>query len=91
MSYNKILSYSFLQIANDPAKVVYEDIIEALKTFDKDNSGHVNGGEFRQILLNVGDKLTEEQVDVIMGPHEDESGMVQYRTMVEILMKSWGY
>ena len=35
---------------------------EAFKTFDRDGGGLISGAAMRQMLLNMGDKLSEAEV-----------------------------
>ena len=47
-------------------------MIEAFKTYDKESNGIISGAQIRQLLMNMGDTLTEEGADTILTPHEDE-------------------
>ena len=40
-----------------------EEIKEAFKVFDKDGKGTISAAELRHVLTNLGEKLTEEEVD----------------------------
>ncbi|XP_065648394.1 myosin light chain 6B [Hydra vulgaris] len=76
------------QIASMSGQATYEDMVEAFKTFDRDQTGTISAGELRQLLVNLGDTLTEEQADVIVQPHEDEKGAVSYHQIIKHLMAS---
>jgi calmodulin len=39
------------------------EIIEAFKVFDKDGSGKISAEELRSIMTDLGEKLTDEEVD----------------------------
>ena len=39
------------------------DLREAFKLLDKDQSGSLDAGEFRAVLQNLGEKFTEEEID----------------------------
>ena len=56
------------------------------KTFDRDNSKMVYGGEFRQILLNMGDKMTEEMIDKMVAPSENGDGLIPYENLLDFVM-----
>ncbi|XP_041353557.1 calmodulin-like isoform X2 [Gigantopelta aegis] len=43
-----------------------EDLREALRIFDKDGNGYINVGEFRHVLVSLGEKLADEEVDELM-------------------------
>ena len=36
---------------------------EAFKVFDKDGNGFVSAAELRHVMTNLGEKLTDEEVD----------------------------
>lgn len=40
-----------------------EEIKEAFKVFDKDGKGTISAAELRHVLTNLGEKLSEEEVD----------------------------
>jgi hypothetical protein len=40
-----------------------EEIKEAFRVFDKDQKGTISAAELRHVLTNLGEKLTEEEVD----------------------------
>lgn len=75
------------QIAGAPGQATYEDMMEAFKTFDRDNAGEIAVATLRQLLVNIGDVLTEEQADVIIGKYEDaERGAISYQGMIKSLI-----
>lgn len=40
-----------------------EEIIEAFKVFDKDGNGFISAAELRHVMTNLGEKLTDEEID----------------------------
>lgn len=40
-----------------------EEIREAFKVFDKDGNGFISAAELRHVMTNLGEKLTDEEVD----------------------------
>ncbi|KAG4305566.1 hypothetical protein PORY_001122 [Pneumocystis oryctolagi] len=40
-----------------------EEIREAFKVFDKDGNGVISAAELRHVMTNLGEKLTDEEVD----------------------------
>ena len=44
-----------------------DDILEALKMFDKDNDGKITTREMRYALANMGNMMSTEEVDEFMG------------------------
>jgi len=77
------------QIANQPGQAKYEDIMEAFKTYDRDNQGEIQVATFRQVLVNIGDILTEEEAEIITKKYEDPERMaIPYQAMVKDLLGS---
>jgi len=75
------------QIKNAPGQAGYEDMMEAFKTYDKDNGGTMSGGTLRQLLVNVGDVLKEDDADKIVDMFEDkDTGTIMYQGMIKSLM-----
>lgn len=74
------------QFKKRPTIANYEDMIEMFKTFDRDASKSVFGGEIRQILINMGDSMTEAQIDVMVSPHENPEGYIPYEAMLKAVM-----
>ena len=42
-----------------------EEIREAFKVFDKDGNGFISAAELRHVMTNLGEKLTDEEVDEV--------------------------
>ena len=40
-----------------------EEIKEAFKVFDKDGNGYISAAELRHVMTNLGEKLSEAEVD----------------------------
>ena len=64
----------------------FEDMVEAFKTYDKESNGIVSGAQIRQLLINMGDTLSEEDAETILKPHEDENGNVNYQLLIKALI-----
>ena len=43
-----------------------EELIEAFKVFDRDGNGLISAAELRHVMTNLGEKLTDEEVDEII-------------------------
>lgn len=48
-----------------------QDIIDALRVFDTDNDGKVTVGEFRYAMINMGERMDENEVDEIIADSQD--------------------
>merc|ERR1712115_9805 len=56
-----------------------EEIREAFRVFDKDGNGFISAAELRHVMINLGEKLTDEEVDeMIREADTDGDGQVNY-------------
>jgi len=46
-----------------PSVIFQEEIREAFRVFDKDGNGFISAAELRHVMTNLGEKLTDEEVD----------------------------
>jgi len=53
-----------------------EELIDAFKVFDKDGSGLISVDELRHVMTNLGEKLTDEELDEMFAEIGDESASV---------------
>ena len=72
-----------LETAHKPS---LEEMVEALSAFDKTQTGMIPIGEFRHLLTNLGDKMTDEQVEEIYKEHEAD-GSVPYNQVVKVVLQ----
>lgn len=63
-----------------------EEIQDAFKVFDKDGSGEIQTAELRHVLMNLGEKFTEEEVEsLIVEAQLDAMGSVKYGELISLL------
>lgn len=56
-----------------------DDQISIRRVFDKDQNGLISSTELRRVMTNLGEKLTEEEVeDMIKEADMDGDGMINY-------------
>jgi len=56
-----------------------EDLKEAFRVFDKDGVGCISASELRHVMINLGEKLTDDEVDeMIREGDEHGDGQVNY-------------
>jgi len=56
-----------------------EELIEAFKVFDRDGNGFISAAELRHVMTNLGEKLTDEEVDeMIREADVDGDGQINY-------------
>jgi Ca2+-binding EF-hand superfamily protein len=57
-----------------------EEVEEAFRVFDKESNGFLSAAELRHIMTNMGEKLTEEEVDeMISCADTDSNGEINYK------------
>lgn len=66
-----------------------EEIREAFRVFDKDGNGFISAAELRHVMTNLGEKLTDEEVDEMIREADiDGDGQVKLLNLLyEILRK----
>ncbi|KXJ26877.1 Myosin-2 essential light chain [Exaiptasia diaphana] len=76
-------SFLTLYVAFDKKpKIGMEEFIEGLRAFDKDQDGTVSAAELRNILVSLGDTLTQEDADTIIALG-DNHGSVEYEKLIK--------
>ena len=51
--------------------------------FDKDSTGYIGVGELRYVLTNLGEKLSDQEVDELLaGVKTSSDGSIDYRAFV---------
>eukprot|EP00761_Pharyngomonas_kirbyi_P012246 gb/GECH01012273.1/.p1 GENE.gb/GECH01012273.1/~~gb/GECH01012273.1/.p1 ORF type:complete len:150 (+),score=55.25 gb/GECH01012273.1/:1-450(+) len=64
-----------------------EDIKEAFKIFDSDGNGYISATELRHVLTNLGEKLTEDEVDdMIKEADANGDGQIDYEEFLHMMM-----
>ncbi|KAG5312672.1 CALM protein, partial [Acromyrmex insinuator] len=63
-----------------------EEIREAFRVFDKDGNGFISAAELRHVMTNLGEKLTDEEVDEMIREADiDGDGQVNYEGCIALL------
>ncbi|CAH0399966.1 unnamed protein product [Chilo suppressalis] len=61
-----------------------EEIREAFRVFDKDGNGFISAAELRHVMTNLGEKLTDEEVDEMIREADiDGDGQVNYEVCAQ--------
>ncbi|VDI33374.1 Hypothetical predicted protein [Mytilus galloprovincialis] len=60
-----------------------EDLREAFKIFDKNNDGKIDTNELKKVMVNIGEKLTDEEAnEMIKEADVDGDGKVNYEEFI---------
>ena len=66
-----------------------EEILEAFKVFDKDGNGFISAAELRNIMTNLGEKLSDTEVDEMIREADlDGDGQINYEEFVKMMMSN---
>merc|ERR1712113_653206 len=64
-----------------------EELIEAFKVFDRDGDGFISAGELRYSMTNLGEKLSDIEVDEMIREADlDNDGQINYDEFVKMMM-----
>lgn len=56
-----------------------EEILEAFRVFDRDNKGYISSSELIHVMSNLGEKLTDEEMDEMIKEADfDDDGKINY-------------
>ncbi|XP_073303515.1 calmodulin-1-like [Primulina huaijiensis] len=64
-----------------------EELKEAFKVFDKDQNGYISATELRHVMINLGEKLSDDEVEQMIREADlDGDGQVNYDEFVKMMM-----
>ena len=63
-----------------------QSVKEAFRVFDKDGKGFISAAQLRDVMTDLGEKLTEEEVDQMIGEADiNGDGRVDYEEFVTMM------
>ncbi|KAJ2923454.1 hypothetical protein H1R20_g13646, partial [Candolleomyces eurysporus] len=79
---------TFLTILNRPDGFKpAEEFIRGFQVFDKEGNGFIGAGELRYVLTQLGEKMTDEEVDELLkGVQIGADGNVNYESFVRTIL-----
>ncbi|KAM0332608.1 hypothetical protein ACHAQA_002892 [Verticillium albo-atrum] len=79
----------FLEIMAAPARPVgstEDELVAAFEVFDKDGSGSVSSSELRSVLISLGQKHTDDEIDEMVKHADlDGNGSIDYHEFVQLM------
>jgi len=64
-----------------------EELFEAFKIFDKDGNGYITNHELKNVMTNMGEYLTSEEIDELVKEADlDGDGMINYEEFIKLMM-----
>ena len=84
---DKLIDYEeYLQLVDNKEKdnEAEKELIEAFLIFDREGNGLISNNEFKHIMLSLGEKLSEEEIEqmIKIGDPKQE-GFINYKQFVE--------
>merc|ERR1711974_61200 len=68
-----------------------DDLRAAFKVFDKDGNGFISPQELRQVMINLGEKLSEEEIDsMIREADSNGDGQVDFEEFSRMMASKTG-
>ncbi len=55
-----------------------DEVREAFRVFDRDGNGYVSAAELKHVMTNIGEKLTDEEVDEMLREIDVGDGQINY-------------
>eukprot|EP00301_Raphidiophrys_heterophryoidea_P008306 c13101_g1_i6.p1 GENE.c13101_g1_i6~~c13101_g1_i6.p1 ORF type:complete len:103 (-),score=33.67 c13101_g1_i6:110-418(-) len=79
----------FMVVSNkNPKSDPKQELRDAFKVFDRDGNGKISATEFKFILTNLGDALTQEEVDDVIGEVDvDGDGQINFEEFANLMTK----
>ncbi|KAK1441811.1 EF-hand like protein [Babesia gibsoni] len=64
-----------------------EELVQAFKVFDRDGNGFISAQELRHVMTNLGEKLTNEEVEEMLREADvDGDGKINYEEFVKLMI-----
>lgn len=76
-------------ISKESETGTFADFMEAFKTFDREGQGFISAAEMRHVLVSLGERLTDQEVDDIISytdTHEDLDGNIKFEDFIKKVM-----
>ncbi len=58
-----------------------------LRVFDKEQNGSISSAELRHLLTNLGERLSDDEVEQLLSGFEDKNGLINYEDWIRKLLR----
>ena len=85
----KIEFEEFVRLMADDSSSIDHDkeLLAAFKVFDKDGNGKISHTELKQVMEDLGENMTEQEIDnMIKDADTDDDGMVNYQEFLAMMI-----
>jgi len=65
-----------------------DEYCRGFQVFDKDMTGFIGVGQLRYVLTNLGEKMSDEEVDELLKAVDTSSGEIEYRELVRTVLNN---
>ncbi|KAL9064021.1 MAG: hypothetical protein Q9157_007991 [Trypethelium eluteriae] len=65
-----------------------EEYCRGFQVFDKDMTGFIGVGQLRYILTNLGEKMSDDEVDELLKAVDTSSGEINYTELVKTILQN---
>jgi len=79
----------FSQVKKDKEQGNFDDFLECLKLYDKEENGTMMSAELSHILLSLGEKLSDAETETVIADcldKDDEEGFTPYEPFLKKMM-----
>lgn len=75
----------FEEVSRKKSQYNVDDFVNGLRNFDREGNGTISVPEMRHLLTNLGERLTDEEVDQLVAPY-NSSGSINYEEFVRTVL-----
>ena len=87
---DKMINFDeFLMIMNKRSTEIdiEEELMEAFKVFDKDGNGRLEANELKHIMLTLGERLSDEEIEEMINEADSKGqGYIDYKDFVKLML-----
>jgi len=65
-----------------------DEYVRGFQVFDKELSGFVGVGQVRYVLTNLGEKMSDDEVDELLKAIDCGNGEINYRDLVKAVLEN---